>query len=91
MILFFIFRLYKKNLYLLWFGLFSSAFGVFTLFDTNLINVLIAVGPVFDFYVPLLAQDSLPVFLMLFYISFMENSWRKLFTVLITGQLSQML
>lgn len=87
MILFFIFRLYKKNYFLLWFGLFSSAFGVFTLFNTNLINILIAVEPAVDFYVPLLAQDLLPVFLMLFYISFMENSWRKLFSVLISGQL----
>jgi adenylate cyclase len=86
MFLFFIIRFSRKNWYLLWFGLFSIAFGVFTLFNTTLNNVLVELEPVYDFYITLLAQDLLPVFLLLFYISFMEKSWQKLFLILITGQ-----
>ncbi len=84
MMLFFFFRIKSREYYLIWFSLFALTFALFSIFESNLINVFIQINPVYDFFIPLIAQDIMPVFLVLFYLSYMGSSWQiflKLLTV----------
>jgi class 3 adenylate cyclase len=81
----------KKDSSLLWFGLFALTYTLFVIFKGNFINTLYSVEPLYDFYITQLAQDLMPVFLLLFYLSFMKDSYYKFFYLLIVGQIVVMI
>jgi class 3 adenylate cyclase len=87
MLVFFFLRVSRGEWFLLWFALFSFSFSFFTLFSENLINVLVSIPPITDFYVQQIAHDIMPIFLMFFYINFLGGDWRKLFFSLAGGQM----
>ncbi len=80
-------RFRRRENYLLWFGLFSFSYAVYTIFERDAINVLVPISPVVDFYLPLFAQDLMPLMLLLFYLTFADNRWRMLFRILAFGQI----
>lgn len=86
MFVLFIIRFSKGEWFLLWFGIFSLSYAVFSLFETNVVNVLFSVRPIVDFYLPLLAKDLVPISLLFFYLSFLGDSWRKFLLILPIGQ-----
>jgi class 3 adenylate cyclase len=86
MMILFLFRINNREFYLFWFSLFALTYALFSLFESNLINVFIQINPVFDFFIPLVAQDLMPIFLVLFYIHYMGNSWLYFLNSLIIVQ-----
>jgi class 3 adenylate cyclase len=87
MLLLFFIRIRNKDLFLLWFGLFALQYAVFILFNTNTINILFAIPSVVDFYLPLIAQDSMPIFIALFHQSYLKDEWHRLIKFLIGSQI----
>jgi hypothetical protein len=77
----------RSEYYMLWFGGFSLTFGMFSVLETQIPNLLYNVPPTTTFYVSQVSLDLVPVFLLLFYIAFMGDNWRRIFIGVIAGQL----
>jgi len=87
MLFVYLIKLPRSDRFLLWFGLFSLTFTVYSVFTSHTVNLLFAIPPVVDFYVSLLAQDVMPIFLLLFYLSFSVKAWQPLFIGLVFLQI----
>jgi class 3 adenylate cyclase len=80
MIFLFLLRRQPDKRLFLFFGIFSILYSAFTLFEGYAMNTLFPISPKLDFYIPLAASELMPLFLILFYISYYRESWRRVFS-----------
>lgn len=86
-LIFFLANRKEEVRYILWFALFSLLLSLFHALSTDIVTTFIPISAKFKEIIEMMSFDLLSIILILFYISYFTDSWRKYFYYFITGHL----